>query len=509
MKLTGARLQNIACFEDVSLDFIDESTSEPAPWVVLLGENGTGKSTILQMLGGLLIGSDGLQAIAGSVEWGEYVRNNFSSIHEDEHESVKQAFSDDRFSGIAQLQLRPEPSEVFAKQKLVFTDWTWKFGGLRLVPKNPKIVNFRGQWYSRSPEPDSLKESAERLFPYFTCGYGTSRRINVLQRDNGGTVPTLDTGAWPYRFASLFGRNDALTNVEDWLAGLYFRTVYPNLSEGERARNTDRYERAKRALEQTLPDVKIDDPTPDREIFATHAGERVPLNRLSDGYRGTFVWVADLVRRLFDAFPDSPDPLHEHGVVLVDEIDLHLHPRWQRSVVEQIRATFPNLQFIVTTHSPFVAQDMRPSDKIIVLERNGKNAPVTARSEPGFVADWSADQIFAALFGLKEGTRGEAAIKAEARYQTLLDADTNGNLSQTRRAELERLRALVDAVPSWEKPEDATLLNAADVVLDAFRRKRDAANGSRNVTVQNGGEPGATARTRPSRKRAAKTVPPS
>lgn len=57
-----------------------------------------------------------------------------------------------------------------------------------------------------------------------------------------------------------------------------------------------------------------------------------------------------------------------HGIVLIDELDLHLHPRWQRSVVENLRTTFPNIQFICTTHSPFLIQSLRSSEEIIMLD---------------------------------------------------------------------------------------------------------------------------------------------
>jgi predicted ATP-binding protein involved in virulence len=63
----------------------------------------------------------------------------------------------------------------------------------------------------------------------------------------------------------------------------------------------------------------------------------------------------DLVWRLLNTFPDSPNPLHEQGVVLIDELDIHLHPVWQQKIAGLLREQFPNTQFIVATHSPLIA----------------------------------------------------------------------------------------------------------------------------------------------------------
>ena len=91
---------------------------------------------------------------------------------------------------------------------------------------------------------------------------------------------------------------------------------------------------------------------------------RLSLTQLSDGERSFLAVLADMVRRLALANPDLKNPLEGHGVVLLDELELHLHPTWQREVVENLRATFPNVQFIGATHSPFVIQSLRPGELI-------------------------------------------------------------------------------------------------------------------------------------------------
>jgi predicted ATP-binding protein involved in virulence len=76
---------------------------------------------------------------------------------------------------------------------------------------------------------------------------------------------------------------------------------------------------------------------------------------LSDGFRSIMALAGDLVWRLIEAFPESENALLERGVVLIDELDIHLHPTWQREIAGLLRKTFPHIQFIMATHSPLVA----------------------------------------------------------------------------------------------------------------------------------------------------------
>jgi predicted ATP-binding protein involved in virulence len=91
------------------------------------------------------------------------------------------------------------------------------------------------------------------------------------------------------------------------------------------------------------------------------------VRQLSDGERGTLALVLDLTRRLAQANPRIADPAAEaEAVVLIDEIDLHLHPKWQRQIVHNLRAAFPRCQFIATTHSPQVIGEVE-HDRIQII----------------------------------------------------------------------------------------------------------------------------------------------
>lgn len=108
-------------------------------------------------------------------------------------------------------------------------------------------------------------------------------------------------------------------------------------------------------------------------------GMQLELRELSDGYQSILVIVFDLILRLMHFFPTLADPLQGPAIVVVDEVDLHLHPRWQRAVVGQLARLFPEAQLILTTHSPAVIQGaIDHGHRVVVLDENaGKTDAVT------------------------------------------------------------------------------------------------------------------------------------
>lgn len=105
------------------------------------------------------------------------------------------------------------------------------------------------------------------------------------------------------------------------------------------------------------------------------------LDQLSSGYRVMLALVMDLARRMADLNPDLPNPLETPGVVLIDEIDLHLHPRWQQLVVPSLLSTFPAVQFVISTHSPQVLTTIN-EDNIIRLRWRGSILDLESVSSP-------------------------------------------------------------------------------------------------------------------------------
>jgi predicted ATP-binding protein involved in virulence len=98
---------------------------------------------------------------------------------------------------------------------------------------------------------------------------------------------------------------------------------------------------------------------PELRMTVTKNGAELTINQLSDGEKNLLAMVGDLARRLAIANPAMEKPEQGSGVVLIDEIELHLHPKWQRMVIPALLRTFPNCQFIITTHSPQVLGEVK------------------------------------------------------------------------------------------------------------------------------------------------------
>ena len=92
----------------------------------------------------------------------------------------------------------------------------------------------------------------------------------------------------------------------------------------------------------------------EQQIVYYEKGYPLTLKELSEGYRSIIIFVCDLLIKLSQSCAEGNDVFQEHGVVLIDEIDQHLHPRWQLTIVKKLRNLFPNIQFIMTTHSPVI-----------------------------------------------------------------------------------------------------------------------------------------------------------
>jgi len=103
-------------------------------------------------------------------------------------------------------------------------------------------------------------------------------------------------------------------------------------------------------------------------MLVTKNGLEFRVDELSDGEKSTLALAGDLARRLATANPGLDDALMGQGIVLIDELELHLHPGWQRRTVVQLRDTFPNCQFIVSTHSPQVLSEV-PAAGIFLLKK--------------------------------------------------------------------------------------------------------------------------------------------
>ena len=133
------------------------------------------------------------------------------------------------------------------------------------------------------------------------------------------------------------------------------------------------------AMDAGLSDLRMEDGKYRRVPMIVRNGVSLEFSELSDGYQALLVVVIDLMLRYAYLFLDLANPLDGAALVGIDEVDLHLHPRWQRSVVSQLTKLFPNTQFVLTTHSPIVVQAAIDDGKAKVVALREKDGEVQAR----------------------------------------------------------------------------------------------------------------------------------
>jgi len=139
-------------------------------------------------------------------------------------------------------------------------------------------------------------------------------------------------------------------------------------------------------------------------LFKTKSG-KFHLNDLAYGYQCMFAWLFDFIKKMFDRYPDSDNPLEEPSILIIDEIDLHLHPEWQRHVLQDLCELFPNTQLIVSTHSPLVIQSM-DNINLYALSKQGDETVVNSYIGKGFLG-WKVDEILREIMQLGNNVRSD------------------------------------------------------------------------------------------------------
>ncbi len=179
---------------------------------------------------------------------------------------------------------------------------------------------------------------------------------------------------------------DLLSAYDEALtSGANFRTFFEWFREREDLENENRIyadhlikpdgfqfpdmqlEAVRKALAQFMPEFKnLTVRRNPLRMEVEKLGERITVNQLSDGEKCLMAMIGDLARRMAVANPLRNNPLEGKGVVLVDEVDLHLHPKWQRMIIPKLVEVFPNCQFLISTHSPHVITHVRPENLFLL-----------------------------------------------------------------------------------------------------------------------------------------------
>lgn len=424
-------LENVRCFgPEQALDLCLPGSDGVSQWTVILGDNGTGKTTLLQSLflmepvepeprPGVIVGRH------PRVQHGYF--GAFSSVWK-RFARGRREQSNEPSPGV-KLRIKYGLPAFVRNDDCVVAEWRVRFSDQRME-SNPS--------YSESFQAPVM------------LGYGAGRLIgNGKDDEESGSAPPWST---------LFRDHAYLPDPEEWLKQVDYAASKAADSETT-PRAGEKRDRIVELLIDVMPDVEdiefdvLDEPTPRPIVkFKTPYGW-VQMKDLSLGYRTMISWVVDMTRRLFEKYPDSDDPLAEPAIVLVDEFDLHLHPRWQRRLVGHLTERFPNTQFIVTAHSPLIVQAASDAN-IVVLRREGDHAVIDNDVEA--IKGWTIDQILSSeLYGLESVRPPEYDDLLRERKEIL----QKPTLTEEDEERLEEIKKEIASLPGGETAWDVDAMD--------------------------------------------------
>lgn len=430
--LTSITVENVRCFREAQTLRLVDRDGRPAMWTVILGENASGKTTLLQV-----------------AVWASYVAAGKLEVHQSVFTDADAAF---RLGDRVESALEPP---------LPYNDASHRLGGW--VAKRSDEGAAWQLFYPnrRSSDPsddavsifgaDSLGRPAPPLF-----AFGATRLAGRSTMLRDLTALGVET---------LFETGTGVLDVEEWLLRLKLDSLLDGPGQ-DAARQ--QLEALLAALPSVLPgvsDVSFRGASTqpgdlsNRVRFRTADGD-VPFSALSVGYRTMAGWVVELVARLHRHYRDSTNPMAEPCIVLVDEIDLHMHPAWQQQIVGWLRERFPQAQFIVTAHSPLIVQSAEGAN-VVVLRRSDDGSHVVIDDAPDSVSGWRVDQILTSeLFGLRSARPQWYEDAVERRIGLLRQASR----SPQEEAELAAIDQRLARVPYAERREDREVMELLRMV---------------------------------------------
>lgn len=361
MKLKEIELTNVKCFKDYRLELVRPGTDEPLNVCVLIGPNGCGKSTIMEAIIYTLTTLD--QEYGGRIF---------------DEKAIK--YKENWLSSELKMQLNADDKKI-----LNIADDTLSLLGAKVQLKNSQSDAYQDfMVYPNGfeidlceSENDEAKTKKEEQFQKNRAKYE-----NILEQliNNKKMAPVLYFDAFRYLPSSnpqginmdimSNVRKDSLrsnVNEDNTISNKYFNVKqwllnldYLKLKEGNYYQRV--YEHVTRAVDMLFSPLKFSRiETNGNIIFVDDdSKEEIDIGMLSDGFKSLFSIIGAMIMRLSLLGEKEGMPFYmNEAIVLIDEIDCHIHPRWQRNIIPALKILFPNCQYIVSTHSPYILESVQ------------------------------------------------------------------------------------------------------------------------------------------------------
>lgn len=399
-------LKDVRGFTDLNFDLTRPDGSH-AGWTVFTGDNGSGKSTLLKAIAIALTGKETARSLQPSFHrW----------IREGQHEAIIELgivpdVKDDNFT---------EGGRVTVKEFLA-----------RMVLKNGQkeptveVANPTTRKTYATPQRSIWSQDSRG---WFSCGYGPFRRVFGASPEatRQMVAPTTE------RYVTMFQEAASLAEVDQWLRMLSHKSLEAKSGAKEQLDLVLEVLR-----DELMPNqITVDRIDSDGLWLKDRNGLQLSWSEMSDGYRAALALLADVLRHLISVYGladltdrDAQGKLFfkRSGVVLIDEIDAHLHPEWQREIGFWLRRHFPHIQFIVTTHSPLICQAASPNGLFVLPEPGSADKPhaLTEDEYNKVIASRPDTILLTSAFGL-QNTRSPQAVAARADYARLKSKERSG-----------------------------------------------------------------------------------
>lgn len=465
MYIRSLNVKNLKRLHDLTLDFTD-SNGSPRMWTVIIGENGTGKTSILQAIA---------LASAGTLRVNDLASNAFAHLVD------RRRRSKSPLEIIAQFGFAPSSINNRNCHPLYSGKPPSDLKLTSRVSLNPKETSLRAAaWYGEEKDhvenaPDPLdKARAQESHLWFVIGYGVRRtlpqsaRVPQLTRPSVDRMKPLFDPEYPIVSTSFLVHYGSRSAKARMYANTLKRTIIntgilpediANLEmrgQGGVSKAADLLERDR--FHQTMGSDKV----------------KVPGMALAHGYQSTIAWIADLVGNILLEADSNLEPHDFEGLVLIDEIDLYLHPTWQARLIPALRKTFPKLQFVATTHSPVVLATLAP-DEIIRVQADPVTGDVHRIAQDAQTGEWAGienitdfdnqpdpramtgTEMYQEYFGINRLTLNEHG--EELRSYTALATNPYRTAHQQKKMEILRQKLIAALVTDLVEPVEVEIMD--------------------------------------------------
>ena len=443
---SSLEIENVRCFGGRQVLDLTDDDGRPVQWSLLIGENGTGKTTLLECLAWMCpvpdredplpngAAAEGIQpptegALTPTLPRAENVL--LETLPRDKQEKV--SLSARLTFGSVGFRLSTEPGVGNDSSTHISFETNLSFD------KAGELQDLK----SASSPP--IEDLPMKFLDPLIVAYGANR---YLGKQNSEAVYAADPS--DHRRLS---EDSELCDVEELLMALDYAAYADSSGPESRALAS-----LKGAISKILPEepaVEIVIHPPDvlgsgrrGGVYAETYTGTVPMSALSLGYRSTAGWVVDLASRLFKRYPESANPLSEPAVVLIDEIDLHLHPLWQLRIIRDLSALFPSTQFVATSHSPLIVQ-VADNARVTLLRKHEDIVKIEDHSD--VPSKLRVDQILTSLLFRVPSSRSQSVQRLFDERLELLDKTDRTEEDENRLAEISQQ---MDELPVAEDPED-------------------------------------------------------